>query len=201
MKDSTQTIQIRHGDSFEILKGFDEGSVGAIVCDPPYGLSFMGKEWDDLDDNHHMQIWHEGWLRECYRVLKPGGVIKAFSGTRTFHRLAAAMENVGFILDPKDSLTAWVYASGFPKSLNIGKAIDKMQGAEREVIGEVRRWGANASGGRGGQNANGFQESIKGAERMDPVTAPATEDAKRFDGYGTALKPAWEPFIVGRKPE
>ena len=101
-----------------------------------------------------MQSWHEGWLRECYRVLKPGGVIKAFSGTRTFHRLAAAMESVGFVLDPKDSLTAWVYASGFPKSLNVSKALQKM----------------------------------------------GSDEASRWTQYGTALKPAFEPFIVGHKP-
>lgn len=196
MKDSTQTIQIRYGDSFEILKEFAEGSVGAVVCDPPYGLSFMGKSWDDLDDNHKMQSWHEGWLRECYRVLKPGGVIKAFSGTRTFHRLATAMESVGFVLNPKESLEAWVYASGFPKSLNIGKAIDKMQGAEREVIGKVSGMGKQNPEWNGiakGRKENSFKPQYD-------ATAPATEEAKRFEGYGTALKPAWEPFIVGRKP-
>ncbi len=189
-----QTIQIRYGDSFEILKGFEEGSVGAVVCDPPYGLSFMGKEWDDLDDNHHMQIWHEGWLRECYRVLKPGGVIKAFSGTRTFHRLAAAMENVGFILDPNGSLEAWVYASGFPKSLNVSKAIDKMQGAEREVIGVVNRGDVQKA------KANGVGYLSDPANRNNVKMFGSTEEAKRFEGYGTALKSAWEPFIVGRKP-
>ena len=102
-----------------------------------------------------MQAWHEGWLRECLRVLRPGGVIKAFAATRTMHRLAAAMENVGFVLDPDDSLEAWCYGSGFPKSLNVSKAL-----------------------------AEGYPELVE-----------------RYSGYGTALKPSWEPFVVGRKPE
>jgi len=165
-----------------------------------------------------MQSWHEGWLRECYRVLKPGGVIKAFSGTRTFHRLTAAMENVGFVLDPKESLEAWIYASGFPKSLNVSKAIDSHMrhgksdpryisetDSTRPVVGHVKRVVSSGRLAGNGETEKGVlanRERWLNHESKDiPVTAPATEEAKRFEGYGTALKPAWEPFICGRKPE
>src|SRR5690606_26961993 len=100
-------------------------SIDAIVTDPPYGLGFMGKKWDGLPPSLE-------WAEACYRVLKPGGHIAAFGGTRTWHRLAVAIEDAGF--EMRDSL-AWLYGSGFPKSMNVGKAIDKLAGAEREVIG------------------------------------------------------------------
>lgn len=101
-----QEIRLRLGDSFELLKELDDESVGTVCTDPPYLISFMGKEWDELDDAHAQQEWHRQWLVEVYRLLKPGGVIKVFGATRTFHRLAAAMEDVGFVdLD----LEAWVY--------------------------------------------------------------------------------------------
>lgn len=183
-----QTIQLRHGDCIEVLQGLADGSIGALVSDPPYGIEFMGKEWDDLAAVKHanrgtltnmvtasgkpkfqmgapafdlspssqiaMQEWHRAWLKEAFRVLRTGGVAKVFSATRTGHRLAAAMEDVGFVLDPEHSLEAWAYGSGFPKSLNVGKSLEQ---------------------------------------------AARAEEAKLFDGFGTALKPAWEPFIVGVK--
>ena len=249
------TLHLRHGDCVSVLREYPEGSIGAIVSDPPYGLEFMGKEWDKLQgtptqarrakwedgggftapgigerdtpwpsfsalskhgtanptcavcsgrlrgakkcgcpqphDNWKpigkrknpeneglpdhltgggmtghlvaMQEWHRAWLVECYRVLVPGGVVKAFSATRTFHRMAAAMEAAGFT---DTHLEAWNYATGFPKSMSIGKTLDKAAGAEREVFG----------------------------------TAPATDAARTWDGWGTALKPSWEPVVVGTKP-
>lgn len=133
-----------------------------------------------------LHAWNTLWLAQAYRVLKPGGVIKAFSGTRTMHRLAAAMEEVGFVLDPADSPSAWSYGSGFPKSLSVDKAINKHFGklGDRQVTG-IKPGHA------------GFADAI---ERYHQQTAPATPEAQRHAGYGTALKPAWEPFIVGRKP-
>ena len=113
---------------------FRSESVDAIVTDPPYGLGFMGKKWDGLPPSLD-------WAEACYRVLKPGGHIAAFGGTRTWHRLAVAIEDAGF--EMRDSL-AWLYGSGFPKSMNVGKAIDKFAGAEREVIG--RKGGRYAYG-------------------------------------------------------
>ena len=170
----------------------------------------MGKDWDSKKD----QTWHEEWLAEAYRVLPPGGVIKAFSGTRTFHRLAAAMEAVGFELVPEESLAAWVYASGFPKSLDVSKAIDKLAGAERQVTGtkpghegfddragisSVQSLATGVLGGEGGF-ARPWMNDPDAVVRYHQQTAPATDDAKRFEGYGTALKPAWEPVLIGRKP-
>ena len=345
-------IVLHHGDCVAVLKSYAEGSVGAVVCDPPYGLEFMGKDWDRLDapvrrhsakweegggftaaglggsrfvewpsfsattkhgtsnptcavcggrlrgskkcdcpkPHDHwkpmgkrrdprneglpdhvtsngarnqmsaMQEWHTGWLRETFRVLKPGGVIKAFGGTRTFHRLAAAMSEVGFT---GIGLEAWTYGSGFPKSLDVSKAIDKTNGeagrlhrftawmrttglttrqindatgtsmgshylnagqqpsiptpalwavlrplcgdippwvdalvdriaAEREVIG-VRSGFKAVSGVAYGGDGGWASEEI-------PITAPATDAAKAWEGWGTALKPAWEPVVVGWKP-
>src|SRR5574343_728038 len=118
-------MKIYLGDNIEVLKQLPDNSVDSIVTDPPYGLSFMGKKWDY--DVPSEDIW-----RECLRVLKPGGHLLAFAGTRTQHRMAVRIEDAGFEIR---DMIVWVYGSGFPKSLNIGKAVDKIQGNEREVVG------------------------------------------------------------------
>lgn len=118
------TLHLRHGDCLVRLQELGEGSVGAVVCDPPYELSFMGKGWDGTGIAYDPALW-----AHLYRVLVPGGMVKAFSATRTFHRMAAAMQGAGFT---KIGVQAWTYGSGFPKSLSISKAIDKAARAERE---------------------------------------------------------------------
>lgn len=175
-----QKLTLRHGDCVDVLKGYADGSIGAVISDPPYHIAFMGKKWDveGAGIAFSPRLWDE-----VYRVLRPGGVVKAFSGTRTFHRMAAAMEEAGF----RDlRVISWGYGSGFPKSMNISKQIDKTAGVTRtEVIGK----------GKGGRSRPDIY-------RMDShwdVTAPATEAAQRWDGWGTALKPAWETVIVGYK--
>lgn len=156
--------------------------------------------------------WHEGWLAEVYRVLEPGGVVKAFGGSRVFHRLASAMESAGFE-GVGVEMEAWNYASGFPKSHDVSKKLDKMAGVERDIIGYKR--------GVGGENLNDIVRGVGvvrthndpggkglgacgvGAKQVPidvPITAPASLDASRWQGWGTALKPAWEPVVVGRKP-
>ena len=256
-----QTLTLRHGDCVHVLGSMPEGSLGAVVCDPPYGLEFMGKSWDRLDwtDGGGMmsvgmggreipwpsysgtgaagtanatcavcggrmrgaktcscdkpdwrikgkpldlsanaermrkqQESHRMWLTEAYRALKPGGVIKAFSGSRTFHRLGAAMAEVGFT---GLRLEAWTYGSGFPKSMDVSKALDKAAGAEREVVG-AHPWAA--------LRVNVTAQTDKYGAGTTPgpttITAPATPEAAQWQGWGTALKPAWEPVVVGVKP-
>jgi len=137
--------QLRLGNCKELIKDLEDNSIDSIVTDPPYELGFMGKKWDNSGIAYDLELW-----TECLRVLKHGGHLLAFSGSRTYHRMAVAIEDAGF--DIRDQIM-WVYGSGFPKSHNIGKAIDKMQG-----------------------------------------------DAKEWNGWGTALKPAHEPICVARKP-
>ena len=261
------TLHLRHGDCLVRLQELGEGSVGAVVCDPPYELSFMGKGWDGTGIAYDPALW-----AHLYRVLVPGGVIKAFSATRTFHRMAAAMQGAGFT---KIGVQAWTYGSGFPKSMNIGKQIDKVNGqvdrltrftawmrstglkakdidkalkqaglisqtstfavhffndgqpaiptkemwvvvrplltevppwvdeiierieARRDVVGYFRS-------GLGGTVAAGERDPEYIQEHRDkivPVTTPATPAARTWEGWGTALKPSWEPVLVGRKPE
>ena len=159
-----------------------DNSVDAIVCDPPYGLAFMGKKWDY--DVPGVDIW-----AECLRVLKPGGHLLAFAGTRTQHRMAVRIEDAGFEIR---DMIAWVYGSGFPKSLDVSKAVDKAAGAERtEVVGE-RRTGVQ----RGSFNDGSVDE----ASKWNPITAPATEAARQWQGWGTALKPALETVTFASKP-
>lgn len=173
---------ILHGDCIELMRTMPAASVDAIVTDPPYGLGFMGKSWDTLPPG-------EEWARECLRVLKPGGHLLAFGGTRTWHRLAVAVEDAGFEL--RDSI-AWLYGSGFPKSLDVSKAIDKAAGAKREVVG------ISPFANRG-RVPSGLQVDV-GRSEDSVITAPATPDAERWQGWGTALKPAFEPIVVARKP-
>jgi len=169
--------RLLRGDCVEVLRGLAENSVDAVVTDPPYGLAFMGKKWDYSVPG--VEVW-----RECLRVLKPGGYLLAFAGTRTQHRMAVNIEDAGFEIR---DLIAWVYGSGFPKSHDISKAIDKAAGADREVLKK----------GRSGKTAIWQVEGTMGS--FD-ITAPATEAAKQWEGWGTALKPALEPITVARKP-
>jgi site-specific DNA-methyltransferase (adenine-specific) len=161
------------------MAAIPDNSIDSIVTDPPYGLSFMGKKWDY--DVPSEAIW-----RECLRVLKPGGHLLAFAGTRTQHRMAVRIEDAGFEIR---DMIAWVYGSGFPKSLDVSKAIDKAAGAEREVIGVA---------GKSGSARNSMAGDFAGGEYMS--TAPATDAARQWARWGTALKPALEPITVARKP-
>ena len=237
------------GDCLATLSLLDDNSVDAIVTDPPYGLAFMGKKWDY--DVPSEAIW-----RECLRVLKPGGHLLAFAGTRTQHRMAVRIEDAGFEIR---DMIAWVYGSGFPKSLDVSKAIDKTGGASVAWFGPwFRKWREergitqkqvaelfpSKTGGLTGCVANwelGMNmptpeqfnlirdtfglpfESIESAQRevigqrttgigtgggstpimgdgSRDITAPATDSARQWQGWGTALKPALEPITVARKP-
>ncbi len=255
------TYQLHHGDCLEVLRSMPDCSVDSIVTDPPYGLSFMGKKWDY--DVPSVDVWVE-----CLRVLKPGGHLLAFAGTRTQHRMAVRIEDAGFEIR---DMIAWVYGSGFPKSLDVSKAIDKNNGevgrllrftewmrttgltskqidqatgtnmgghyltaksqpaiptrklweklrplcgqvpewvddlverieAERKVVGQKI---INGEEGTAGGYKNGIA-SIQGANisinRSIDITIAATPEAKQWEGWGTALKPALEPITVARKP-
>lgn len=183
-----QPFELHHGDCLETLRGIPDNSVDSIVTDPPYGLSFMGKRWDY--DVPSVEVW-----AECLRVLKPGGHLLAFAGTRTQHRMAVRIEDAGFEIR---DMIAWVYGSGFPKSLDVSKAIDKAAGAERKVLSEgkaVKRMIPVAD-----QNSTGSWIKDNGREYVPTVTAPATDTAAHWEGWGTALKPALEPITVARKP-
>jgi hypothetical protein len=181
-------IDLRLGDCLDVLKTLPDNSVDSVVTDPPYGLSFMGKRWDY--DVPSVEVW-----AECLRVLKPGGHLLAFAGTRTQHRMAVRIEDAGFEIR---DMIAWVYSTGFPKSLNVSKAIDKAAGAEREVVGPSR---ANIREDlKYGGNDPSHNHGRLGAVTHPPITAPATDAARQWSGWGTALKPALEPITVARKP-
>lgn len=160
--------------------------VDSIVTDPPYELGFMNKHWDSTGIAYDREVWEL-----CLKLLKPGGHLLAFGGSRTYHRLASAIEDAGFEI--RDQIQ-WVYGSGFPKSMDISKAIDKMAGAEREILGQYptsfRPLGENSNEGwiRPSHYTKGN------------ITAPATEAAKQWQGWGTQLKPAHEPIVLARAP-
>lgn len=174
------------GDCLDIMPDLEP--VETCICDPPYGISFMGKDWD------HGVPGPEYWNA---LNMKPGGLLLAFGGTRTFHRLTCAIEDAGYEI--RDCIN-WLYGSGFPKSLDISKSIDKHYGAEREVVG-IQRLGGNAgvsTSEKGGTYSVAKYLNETGVEI--PITEPATPEAKKWDGWGTGLKPAWEPIIVAMKP-
>ena len=173
-------------DCLEKLREMRDGEFDAVLCDPPYGLKFMGKAWDHGVPS--VEVWSE-----VQRVLKPGAHLLAFGGTRTFHRLTCAIEDAGF--EVRDCLM-WLYGSGFPKSMDISKALDKEAGAQREVLGmdlaRAARLGNQVDAEADGRVGRGPRDIM--------ITAPVTDAAKTWNGYGTALKPAWEPCIVAMKP-
>jgi site-specific DNA-methyltransferase (adenine-specific) len=189
-----ETNTIHTGDAFDVLPTLPADSVHAVVCDPPYGLAFMGRDWDDFEPREYQQ-WCEDWAREVKRVLKPGGHLLAFSGNRTHHRLFTGVEDAGFEI--RDTLT-WHYGSGFPKALNVSKAIDKQNGAtdEREVVGKGKTGGGRETWSDG-PRAGRSEEHYPGEYDK---TAPATDAAERWDGFKTGLKPATEFIVMARKP-
>ena len=175
-------VNLYNGDCLEVMKSFEENSVDSIVCDPPYGISMMGKEWDYKIPS--IEIWEE-----CLRVLKPGGHILVACGTKTQHRMAVNIEDAGFEIR---DLIAWIYGSGFPKSLDIGKAIQKYQGVELEdtgIISPISRPNVTEDLYKSGKVGKNFT--------LKNVTTP---EAKKWDGWGTGLKPAMELWTLARKP-
>lgn len=219
---------IINGDATQIPLA--DNSIDTCITDPPYGLGFMGKEWDTFDKSQFGIAGNEGendlkvkksfkalprynnggdlynftllWATEVYRVLKPGALLLSFGGTRTYHRMVCAIEDAGFEIR---DMVEWVYGSGFPKSYDISKGIDKQAGAEREVVGIRKEYAARAC-------KNNFEQftAINPSERginskefqshMGEITAPSTPEAQLWDGWGTALKPAHEPIVVAMKP-
>ena len=192
-----------NGDCIEEMKTLisDGVQVDSVVCDPPYEIGFMGKGWDSTGIAFQKETWEL-----VFQLLKPGGHLLAFSASRTYHRMAVAVEDAGFEI--RDQIM-WLYGSGFPKSHNIGKTIDRKAGAKRKVTGK--------GVGKGGENLNKLSRENKGdAEEAKgcgaygtgakqtnieiDITEPATPEAKQWDGWGTALKPAHEPVVMARKP-
>jgi len=225
---SADGLTLHVGDCREVMAGFEPDSFDAVVTDPPYDLTsgkkggtgaasvnldspygrarigtggFMGATWDATGVAFDPETW-----RAVYRVLKPGGWVLAFGATRTWHRLVCAIEDAGFdVRDQVAELTGqdapglmWLNGSGFPKSLDVSKAIDKAAGAEREVIATGEPLRRMIPGAR--QNATGSWVKDDGREFVPVITEPATAEAAEWDGWGTALKPAWEPIAVARKP-
>lgn len=241
-------VTLYHGDCLDALAELPDASVDAVVTDPPYALEFMGRSWDGWSSPRAFQEWCALWATECLRVLKPGGHMLAFGGSRTWHRLAAAVEDAGFEI--RDSI-AWLYGSGFPKSLDVSKAIEQRErgdlvraklvhfAAARSIDGKwLEAHGvASASsfadwtiGGHVPSDRNWqiikaalevtpdeeaeFEREViaEGRSRVDDGTVyelghsgrrlggAVTEQAQRWQGWGTALKPAFEPVVVGRKP-
>jgi DNA modification methylase len=190
-------VTLLAGDCLEILAALPESSVDSVVTDPPYELGFMGKKWDGTGIANRADLW-----TQVLRVLRPGGHLVAFSGTRTYHRMACAIEDAGFEI--RDQI-GWAYGSGFPKSHDVSKGIDKAAGAEREVLGtrdprgtfdgRVRGSAAINTNWRAGEGRDDVRDLSKQA-----ITAPSTDAAKQWQGWGTALKPAWEPICLARKP-
>ena len=176
---------ICHGDSLEVLKSFPDNSIDSVVTDPPYGLAFMGKKWDY--DVPAVELW-----KEVLRVLKPGGHALIACGTRTQHRMVCNIEDAGFEIR---DVISWVYGSGFPKSMDISKQIDKIQGNERDIIGISKN---------GAGNKQGYLPSDRtpqaGVFGGDGKVYVLTRGSSPYEGWGTALKPAVEFFTLVRKP-
>jgi site-specific DNA-methyltransferase (adenine-specific) len=241
----TPEVTLWHGDCLDVLARIGDASIDAVVTDPPYGLEFMGKGWDapwkqtpnawatrDKSEDRTgktsspflaaqvnkfaaglpFQQWCELWTAECLRVLKPGGMMLSFGGTRTWHRLACAIEDAGF--EVRDSI-AWLYGSGFPKSLDVSKAIDKAargvpQGAAdptspnhgkyRTTTTEGKRWHGDSGQGYGAGGSRFLADGQASGSATEPAAyggAETVAEAQQWQGWGTALKPAFEPMELG----
>jgi site-specific DNA-methyltransferase (adenine-specific) len=218
--------EVTSGDNREWLKTCPDNHFDSCITDPPYGLvsiqkrfgkpgsapakpgtdgafvraskGFMGAEWDGTGIENSVEFW-----KEVLRVMKPGAHIAAFGGTRTFHRMMVAIEDAGFEIRDTIQVLSYMYGSGFPKSLSVSKALDRMAGAERKVVG-VRPKTGNPINTQGCGTINRRPWMDRQVEEygglVEIETEPATDLAKEWDGYGTALKPSWEPIVIARKP-
>jgi len=173
-----------------VLAGLPENSVDTCITDPPYELGFMGKKWDSSGIAFQPETW-----QAVFRVLKPGAIMLAFGGTRTYHRMVCAIEDAGFEIR---DMVEWMYGSGFPKSLDIGKGIDKQAGVEREVIG-MHQNPAGRSQTFVQERSDAAAGCFSGSTKY-PDGIPLTKGNSGWDGWGTALKPAHEPIVVAMKP-
>jgi DNA modification methylase len=180
-------VRLLPGDCLEVLRSLRANSVDSCVTDPPYGLSFMGKHWDH-------GVPGVAYWEAALRVLKPGAHLLALGGTRTFHRLACAIEDAGF--EVRDTIM-WVYGSGFPKSHDVSKGIDRAAGVEREKLGPKVYAGGHIQNHRGGKQGYHDWAGVGVHCEDGPAITPA---ARQWEGWGTALKPACEPIVVARKP-
>ena len=181
----SDVYKLYHGSMLDMSDVIAPESIDAIVTDPPYELNFMGKGWDRSGIAFQIETW-----RRCYEALKPGGMMLAFGGSRTFHRIACAIEDAGFEIR---DVIFWLYGSGFPKSMNIGLAIDKKLGVDNRT-GNIRTDGVGSNSGSGCYNLN--------SANAEPIKTVYEERIARneWNGWGTALKPAYEPVIMARKP-
>src|SRR5690349_5904023 len=187
-----ERYQIINGDCREAMKSLGDNSVDSVICDPPYELGFMGKGWDRTGIAYDVSVWSE-----CLRVLKPGGHLLAFGGSRTYHRLACAIEDAGFEI--RDQIQ-WIYGSGFPKSLDVSKAIDAAAGVGRATNGTKRQDNSSIYSNTGALRCCICGNSRNGASCCCRGVQATTEAAKQWNGWGTALKPAHEPIVLARKP-
>ena len=190
------SYQLFQGNMLDMEEYILPDSISSIVCDPPYELNFMGKGWDNSGIAFQKETWEK-----CLQVLKPGGYLLAFGGSRTFHRIACAIEDAGFEI--RDTIM-WLYGSGFPKSMNIGLSIDKKNGVKSPIIGqnqdiltkqakdfrEGKRKITDSLNSGAPERNNGFKT----------VSADIRQAQNEWNGWGTALKPSYEPIIVARKP-
>ena len=178
-----ERLTLYHGDNREVMRELPSDSVDSIVCDPPYELGFMGKKWDASGIAYSVEMW-----QEALRILKPGGHLLAFSGSRTYHRMTVAIEDAGFEI--RDQIM-WIYGSGFPKSKNIALSIDKGEGLPNRgrAIPTASKY-----------QASDTEEKNKLTSNKVPPYKARTEMSKSWQGWGTALKPAHEPIVVARKP-
>lgn len=178
---SNDSYKLYKGDMRNMLNVIRKESIDAVLTDPPYELNFMGKGWDNAGVSFNSDTW-----KNCYEVLKPGGYLLAFGGSRTYHRIACAIEDAGFEI--RDTIM-WLYGSGFPKSMNIGLAIDKKNGVESKVVGKGKS-------GKEETHTNSLN-MVKGGFGGEYEIKEAQNE---WQGWGTCLKPSFEPIIVARKP-
>lgn len=188
-------ITLTNADCVQELSKLEDNSISSIICDPPYGLRFMDRDFDDLGSSGREQIeWHKQWLAQAYRVLSPNGVVKAFSSSRTQFYLIKAMYECDF---HDITIDVWYYKNGFPKAVDISKEFDRIEGNERKIVG----WKVSAPKGvskaenRGDIGAGSFG----GESKEIPITEPSGDNAKLWDGWYSAIKPSYEPIIIGYK--